>query len=62
LQRFNLRKLWFTKGLVKCVKEKNMLYNCFLNKPNSSNQNVHKTYKKKVSHSLRVATPLYYEK
>ena len=29
-KRFNLRKPWFTKGLAKSVKKKNMLYKCFL--------------------------------
>ena len=38
-KRFNLRKTWFTKGLAKSVKKKNMLYKCFLNNPNSSNEN-----------------------
>ena len=39
-KRFDLRKPWFTtcKGLAKSVKKKNMLYQCFLNNPNSSNE------------------------
>ena len=40
-KRFNLRKTWFTKGLAKSVKKQNMLYNCFLNNPNSSNENAY---------------------
>ena len=62
MKRFNLRKPWFTKGLAKSAKKKNMLYKCFLNNPNSSNENVYKSYKNKFTHSLRVAKRLYYEK
>ena len=39
-----------------------MLYKCFLNNPNSSNENAYKCYKHKLTHSLRVAKHLYYEK
>ena len=60
-KRFNFRKPWFTKGLAKSVK-KNILYKCFLNNPNSSNGNAYKSYKNKLTHSLRVAKRLYSEK
>ena len=62
VKQFNLRKPWFTKGLAKSVKKKNMLYKCFLNNPNSSNENAYKSYKNKLTHSLRIAKRLYYEK
>ena len=39
-----------------------MLYQSFLNNPNSSNENAFKSYKNKLAHSLRVAKRLYYEK
>ena len=61
-KRFNLRKTWFTKGLAKSVKKKNILYHCFLNNPNSSNENAYKSYKNKLTHSLRVAKRLHYKK
>ena len=61
-KRFNIRKPWFTKGLAKSVKKKNMLYKCLLNNPNSSNEIAYKSYKNKLTHSLRVAKRLYYEK
>ena len=32
-KRFNLRKPWFTKGLAKSVKKKNMWYKCLLKVP-----------------------------
>ena len=53
-KRFNFRKPWFTKGLAKSIRKRNMLYQSFLNNPNS--------YKNKLTHSLRVAKRLYYEK
>ena len=34
-KRFNLRKPWFTKGLDKSIRKKNMLYQSFLDNPNS---------------------------
>ena len=61
-KRFNLRKLWFIKGPAKSVKKKNMLYKCFLNNPNSPNENAYKSYKNKRTHSPRIAKRLYYEK
>ena len=57
---FNLRKPWFTKGLAKSIRKKNKLYHSFLNSPNSSNENAYKSYKNKLTHSLRVAKRLYY--
>ena len=62
VKRFNLRKPWFTKGLAKSIRKKNMLYQSFLDNPNSSNENAYKSYKNKLTHSLRVAKRLYYEK
>ena len=59
-KRFNLRKPWFTKGLAKSIRKKNKLYQSFLNSPNSSNENAYKSYKNKLTHSLRVAKRLYY--
>ena len=59
---FNLRKPWFTVGLAKSTSKKNMLYQSFLNNPNSSNENAYKSYKNNLAHSLQVAKRLYYEK
>ena len=39
-KRFNFGKPWFTKGLAKSIRKRNMLYQSFLNNPNSSNENV----------------------
>ena len=40
-ERFKFRKPWFTKGLTKSVKKKNMLYKRFLNNPSSFNENAY---------------------
>ena len=53
-KRFNLRKPWFTKGLAKSIRNKNMSYQSFLNNPNPSNENAYKSYRNKLTHSLRV--------
>ena len=58
----HLKIKWFTKGLAKSIRKKNMLYQSFLNNPNSSNENAYKSYKNKLTHSLRVAKRSYYEK
>ena len=39
-----------------------MLYQSLLNNPNSSNESAYKSYKNKLTHSLRVAKRFYYEK
>ena len=39
-----------------------MLHKGFLNNPNSSNENAYKSYKNKITHSLRLTKRLYYEK
>ena len=44
-KRFNLRGPWFTKGLAKSIRKKNMLYQSFLNNHNSSSENAYKSYK-----------------
>ena len=61
-KRFNLREPCFTKGLAKSIRRENMLYQSFLNNPNSSNENAFRSYKNKLAHFLRVAKRLYYEK
>jgi len=57
-----LRKPWFTKGLSKSVRKKNLLYKTFRNDPNSHNELVYKRYKNKLNHSIRIAKRMYYEK
>ena len=61
-KRFSLHKPWFTKGLAKSIRKKNMLYQSFPNNPNSSNENASKSYKNKLTLSLQVAKRLYHEK
>ena len=53
---------WITKGLLKSVRKKNSLYKPFLAKPTAHHENLYKCYKNKLTHSLRVAKRLYYNK
>ena len=53
---------WITKGLLKSVRKKNLLYKRFLAKPTSYRENLYNSYKNKLTHSLRVAKRLYYNK
>ena len=53
---------WITKGLLKSIRKKNSLYKRFLAKPTSYRENLYKSYKNKLTHSLRVAKRLYYNK
>ena len=53
---------WITKGLLKSVRKKNLLYKRFLAKPISYRENLYKCYKNKLTHSLFVAKRLYYNK
>ena len=54
---FSIRRDVKYNGLVNSVKTKTMLYKnkCFLNNPDSSNENAYKSYKNELAHSLRVA-------
>ena len=51
-----------TKGLLKSVWKKNLLYKRFLDKPTSYRENLYKCYKNKLTHSVRVTKRLYYNK
>ena len=53
---------WVSKGLLKSVRKKNLLYKRFLAKPSSYRENLYKCYKNKLTHALRVAKRLYYNK
>ena len=41
---------WITKGLLKSVRKKNLLYKRFLAKPTSYRENLYKCYKNKLTH------------
>ena len=62
VKNVTLRKPWITKGLLKSVREKNLLYKRFLVNPTSYREKPYKSYKNKLTHSLRVAKRLYYNK
>ena len=57
-----LSKPWITKGLLKSVRKKELLNKRFLANPTSCHEKLYKSYKNKLTHSLRVAKRLYYIK
>ena len=62
VKNVTLSNPWITKGLLKSIRKKNSLYKRFLAKPTSYRENLYKSYKNKLTHSLRVAKRLYYNK
>ena len=50
------------KGILISVRKKNLLYKRFLAKPTSYRENLYKCYNNKLTHFLRVAKCLYYNK
>ena len=58
VKNVTLRKPWITKS----VRKKNLLYKRFLVNPTSYREKTYKSYKNKLTHSLRVAKRLYYNK
>ena len=62
LKNVTLRKPWITKGLLKSVRKKNLLYKHFPANPTPYREKLYKSYENKLTHSLRVAKRLYYNK
>ena len=62
VKNVTLSKPWITKGLLKPVRKKNLLYKRFLANPTSYREKPYKGYKSKLTHSLPVAKRLYYNK
>ena len=62
VKNVTLSKPWITKGLLKSVGKKNLLYKRFLANPTRYRKKLYKSYKNKLTHSLRVAKRLYYNK
>ena len=62
VKNVTLRKPWITKGLLKSVRKKNLLYKRFHVNPTSYREKTYKSYKNKLTHCLRVAKRFYYNK
>ena len=60
--KYNLHKPWFSSGLSKSVRKKNILYQRFLSNPSPENEETFKRYKSKLNHSVRLAKQFYCEK
>ena len=57
-----LTKPWISKALLKSIKKKNILYRRFLSNPTSTREISYKSYKNKLSSTLRAAKRNYFEK
>lgn len=57
-----LYRPWFTKGLSRSVRKKHKLCKHFLKHPCPENKLRYKSYKNKLSHSIRITKKIYYER
>ena len=58
----HLNQSWLSKGLLKSIKRKNILYKRYLCNPSSDRKNQYKKYRNKLISSLRAAKRIYYAK
>lgn len=61
-RKCTVNKPWLSKGLLKSIGKKNKLYRRYLRNPSPQNEQKYKKYKNKLTHSLRIAKRLWYEK
>ena len=54
-------KPWLTKGLLRSIKNKNILYKRFIRSATVQNNTLYKNYKNKLNHLIRIAKRMYYE-
>ena len=54
-KNYKVYKPWISKGLMKSIKRKNKLYKQFLQSRNPVIESKYKTYKNKLTHSIRIA-------
>ena len=62
VKKYTLYRPWFTKGLSRSVKKKHKLYKQFLKHPSPKNEFLYKSYKNKLTHTIRIAEKVYYER
>ena len=60
-RKCTVRKPWITKGLMKSIKKKNIMYKQFLCSPTSSRECLFKNFRNKLNHLLRIAKREYYD-
>ena len=58
----SVSKPWLSRGLLKSIKRKNVLYKRYLINSTLEHELSYKRYKNKLNHSLRIAKSLYYAK
>ena len=54
-------KPWLTKGLLRYIKNKNILYKRFIRSATVQDNTLYKNYKNKLNHLIRIAKRMYYE-
>ena len=54
-KRGGIHKPWLTKGLLKSIKKKNVLYRRYVSNPTHDRECFYKNYKNRLNHSLRLA-------
>ena len=56
-----LKKPWITKGLLKSIKKKNVLFKRFLCYPSPPREHLYKRFRNKLNHLLKIAKRTYYD-
>jgi hypothetical protein len=60
IKRGGIHKPWLSKGLLKSIKRKNVLYRQYVSNPTYNRECFYKSYRNRLNHSLRLAKRLYY--
>ena len=61
-QKSGISKPWISKGLMKSIKRKNKLYKKYLQNRNLLTETKYKIFKNRLTHSIRIAKRLYFDK
>ena len=62
VKNYSVCKPWLSRGILKSIKRKNVLYKRYLINSTLEHELSYKRYKNKLNHSLRIAKSLYYAK
>ena len=60
IKRGGIHKPWLSKGLLKSIKKKNVLYRRYVSNPTHDRECFYKNYRNRPNHSLRLAKYLNY--
>ena len=51
---------WFSKGILKSIRQKNKLYKCYIKNPSPENKNKYTSYRNKLTHIIRKSKRNHY--